>query len=474
MTKSTNQRCNAFQSLVGIFLQATVTPEAVREFLAAIGISISTSAINNAVTNLAKNSEIKMKQQGKTLHTLFAYDNLDIDLKQSVPTIEGAQDTLVHLTTGTMLPLHPAVSAADLDCSKHLWSTYNQGQPFNVPMTKIMKLYERLKDGNGLRPRDRFQQWKIIHDLLHYGPESLRKYISKLGNPETYEAIPMNKTEQIPNRTMDIAPSTPAQNAQAIDAILAQAGISDGGQPGTTPIGNTVTLISGDLLTGERIRSLLNSRSVEETPWQRMQFVVYVMGLFHLKMACADAIWRIFINTKGAKDDETCLLELYRQIRPRETGKMSGKPCFRRVHEAVEHIGIVSRLDCLRVAVAEKDPACTSLEAFAEKEPTWEEVVELAERVRQTNVAPADMESNMRQAADGTRDTQHENGLIQQQYFLLYEELTYAMNHGDIGRVEACFLPWMSIFAGCGKHKYAAELRRYLEDVHFRFPEGLK
>jgi hypothetical protein len=35
---------------------------------------------------------------------------------------------------------------------------------------------------------------------------------------------------------------------------------------------------------------LLESRSVERTPWWWFQFIVYVMGLFHLKMACADAI----------------------------------------------------------------------------------------------------------------------------------------------------------------------------------------
>jgi hypothetical protein len=51
----------------------------------------------------------------------YAYDNLDIDLKHSVPTIEKGQETLIHLTTGTMLPLHdvpPTLSTARKRCGR--------------------------------------------------------------------------------------------------------------------------------------------------------------------------------------------------------------------------------------------------------------------------------------------------------------------------------------------------------------------
>ncbi|KAI0342885.1 hypothetical protein BDW22DRAFT_1306439, partial [Trametopsis cervina] len=71
------------------------------------------------------------------------------------------------------------------------------------------------------------------------------------------------------------------------------------------------------------------------------------------------------------------------------------------------------------------------------------------------------------------RDQQYENTLILQEYSLLYEELVYAMNHSNIGRVEACFLPWICLFKATGKHKYAKHLMKYLTKVHFEFPEGL-
>jgi hypothetical protein len=87
-------------------------------------------------------------------------------------------------------------------------------------------------------------------------------------------------------------------------------------------------------------------------------------------------------------------------------------------------------------------------------------------------VAGADI-SELRQCTKDQRDEVHENSLIKQQYFLLYEEMSHALNAGDIGRVETLFLPWMFIFQGCGKHKYVAEMKRYLENIHFKYPKTL-
>lgn len=55
-------------------------------------------------------------------------------------------------------------------------------------------------------------------------------------------------------------------------------------QVGVTDIGDRVILVHGDLLTGEQNQSLQETWSEEATPWHQFQFMVYVMGLFHLKM----------------------------------------------------------------------------------------------------------------------------------------------------------------------------------------------
>ncbi|KAJ3764510.1 hypothetical protein FB446DRAFT_796103 [Lentinula raphanica] len=84
------------------------------------------------------------------------------------------------------------------------------------------------------------------------------------------------------------------------------------------------------------------------------------------------------------------------------------------------------------------------------------------------------MVADLRDQGAEERDHVFENMLIRQQIFLLYEEISYAMDAGDIGRVEMCFMPWIWIFQATGKHRYATFMRKYLRDVHTRYPEGLK
>ena len=296
--QSSNQRCNALQSTFGIFLHASNTPETVRQLLSQIGVSISPTTINKAVSHLSKEAEVEIQRLGRTQLASYAYDNLDLDLKHSVPTVEKPHDTLIHLTTGTMLPLYHGVSLQDLDCSDILWkSSVNnpharrQGLPL-VETKHLLMLHPEAPHPSNLPCRERFNAWKFLHDLIYFGPDYFHKFCNTLGDPEEIECIPVVKTSQVPNRTLDISPNAPAQNAEAINSLLRQAGVGDPAEDTRVEtIGNHAILISGDLLTGECIRSLLDSRSEESTPWRRMQFIVYVMGLFHLKMACADAIW---------------------------------------------------------------------------------------------------------------------------------------------------------------------------------------
>jgi len=129
------------------------------------------------------------------------------------------------------------------------------------------------------------------------------------------------------------------------------------------------------------------------------------------------------------------------------------------------------RLDELGSVASKIDPSYTSLDEFAKSEPTWESIQMMAQHIIYDSETEID---ELRVKEDRERDKQRENILLMHKYFLLYEEISYAMNHGDIGRVEDCFTSWIWIFLGCGKLKYAAEMRRYLENVHFRFPVGLR
>ena len=130
-------------------------------------------------------------------------------------------------------------------------------------------------------------------------------------------------------QAMDIKPSTPTENADVLEHIFQQSGIGDPNEHHmATSLGDHVALVCGDLLTVQHIRSLKKSHSVEATSWCHLQFVVPVISLFHLKMACADALWRIFIFPKQGRQKANSLMSHVGQIRPRETNKIEIKPEF--------------------------------------------------------------------------------------------------------------------------------------------------
>ncbi|XP_006457382.1 hypothetical protein AGABI2DRAFT_79752 [Agaricus bisporus var. bisporus H97] len=412
MMQNTNRKCNALQSLVGLFLQACGAPEAVVRLLSHLGVSIAPSTINNAIKSLSIRSEDQIRTTAATFTTAYAYDNLDINLKHHMPTLENSHESsIVHLTSSAMFPLNHGVHLSDLECSDRL------------------------------------------HEIF------------------------------FPMGAIPIGPSTPAQNAQVLENIFNQANIGDTndvlqseqnselGMPKT--IGNTAIIIFGDLLTGQHIRSLMQQRAEERSPFRRFQFMVYVIGLFHFKMACTDALWKQFIAPAKAKKGPNTLLSFISCLRKNDAKRLKAKADFRSMHEVVQHCGIVGRLDLWRIMIKKSTKgSCQTVEEWATKEPTWDEIYHLSRELAAEHVAPPDMDELRNQRTEN-RDPIKENMMLMHRQFLLYEETTYAMNIGDIGHLEATFLSWIHIFTGCGKHKYAAELKRYIENIHFRYPKGL-
>ncbi|KAG2351077.1 hypothetical protein BDR07DRAFT_1456106 [Suillus spraguei] len=176
-------------------------------------------------------------------------------------------------------------------------------------------------------------------------------------------------------------------------------------------------LFHGDLGTGECLQAALQQHAIESTPWNCLQHVIFIPGLFHLKMANVGI------------------------LRPKETGIYGLKPGFCRMHQLITYSGICRCLDCWRVEVKKSVP---SHEYVADHR---------LRRMRSKDVTQ--------------HDGEYENALLLNKYMLLYEELSYAMNIGDIGRVEMCIIAWILIFKATGKHKYATHMSDFLSNVHF-------
>lgn len=443
------------------------------------GLSVSTDAINEIINSLSENAHAALQKLAKTLLLAFAYDNFDLTLDVGTPTVENFGRMMVHLTSGTGIPLLPWVLPEHLEFADYIWerSMNNRKRTVSLPeldFESLLALRDTEIDEDGLSSSQAFQAYQFLHDLLFHGPSYFHQFRSLLKEPKVKDQIPIVKTQQIPARAMNINMSTTVGNVDALENLQKQAGIGDPAeQPGVVDRNKYILPVHGDLGAGERILSAQRSRAIEATPWRRFQYPIFIMGLFHLKMACVDALWRIFLQPGKARHDDTSLMQDVGVLRPKETGKIGSKPKFRQLHEVVQMSGIASRVDCWRLAAYKRDADHTSLDKFAKSRPSWNVLVAMSKSLALDYVACDDFRDR-RSKPDLQRDKQLENTLLRNQYFLLYEEITHAMNSGDIGRVESCFIPWIFIFRSCGKNKYASHMTQCLLELHYVYPEPLR
>ncbi|KAI0685844.1 hypothetical protein BC835DRAFT_1408708 [Cytidiella melzeri] len=427
-----NQKSNWLQSMCGIFLHAMHAPQKLVDSLAHMGISIAQLTIYRSLDSLGKHILADAQKVAATLIVVYAHDNLDIEFKPSVPTIERAGETSKHFTTSMVFPLLHGTTADDLRCSQYLW----ERSQLNIHAPRYL-----------IPPKP--------------------TWLDLMREPESVEKIPLAKTPILPLRATMDNNSQVAGNISALTHILSQVGVGD---PRVVhadiDISEHVVLFYGDLGTGEKIEASLERRSIEGTPWLCLQFVVF--------MACVDALWKIFIQPGTARTDSTCLMKDVSILRPRETGTVASKPGFRRMHQIIQHAGICRRLDCWRVEAQRRDPSHTSLQLFAASKPSLDYLKAVANHLAMNCVDRKEKLHNLRSQASSVRDRQYENNLLLHEYFCLYEEITFAMNHGDIGCVESCFIPWIWIFKATGKHKYVKHRVKYLSNVPFLYPPGLK
>jgi hypothetical protein len=235
--------------------------------------------------------------------------------------------------------LEHSVQQEDLMCSEDLWekSSLNPLQD-SVQLDRTCKDLLNLHSEpacplSGLMGHQRYHSWKFRAHLYEHGSHYFRKFKASLGLPELVEQIPIMKMGYAPARSMDVNESTHAGNISAITNLLHQGGVGDPSVltekekktwwlKKTASLLKHVVLFFGDLATFEHVMAILQRWSMEGTPWHRFQFVIFVMGVFHLKMAAADAIWRILIEPKTACEDATSLIAFVALHRPWETGEI--------------------------------------------------------------------------------------------------------------------------------------------------------
>ena len=144
------------------------------------------------------------------------------------------------------------------------------------------------------------------------------------------------------------------------------------------------------------------------------------------------------------------------------------------MHDVVHHELCAAILECWQTEASSSQSAAASLKQFAESKPDWDMIVKLLKDITRKYVATTQGLLTSYGNPEAERDQQFENQILRNWDYLLYIDLCHVINNGDIGRVEASFLPWIYMFCGTGKHKYTSQLVRFVTNLRNVYPPDLR
>ncbi|KZV86385.1 hypothetical protein EXIGLDRAFT_622052, partial [Exidia glandulosa HHB12029] len=249
-----------------------------------------------------------------------------------------------------------------------------------------------------------------------------------------------------------------------------------------------VTLVHGDLGGSERVLSAQLFRSCDITSTAQLKSVVDVPGLFHALMASEDAIFRLHVLPKDARDDvapdskQSNIFTYIRQLLPKDYNKFASSspgPTFRRAHDTFTHIFWALILECWELEAAEWSAGCTTLEQFASAlddlpdAVAWRVIEELSIKIASKYVAGPDFHKE-RSRPLAERDQNQENMKLYLAHMFVHTDLNYSIKIQDVGRVVQAMCVLIFIYAAAKKHKYTAHMLRVLVNLAYNFPPLLK
>lgn len=461
--QSSNQRCNALQSTVGIFLQLVNAPERIINLGAHSGWTMSSKTNDRGLRALEKEFLALIKAHWKKRPNEFqwVYDNIEWPEESSTPTLDNP-NRFISATAATFLPLQHGVTRANLACWAELWERSINNLKADQTKIYFPKLDHLIMQHNEFRKR---VAWHIRSLLIEYcegldTPEFRRR----LGLPLASQIqIPVTKTRQYPAWLMSHKQSTVEGTIDVLDGLMAQVG----GKP--EDVAEHVILVNGDLGSIERAQSAQFTRRLETTPETNFSAHVFIPGFFHLKMAAVDALFRTYIKPEKSRAGPSTPYQHAGILRPKESTKFQSNPTFRQMHDLVHHDIAARLIDCLEIVVR-REYQCISLDVFIKSELTWEIFERLSEAIVEWMLPRP---RTLSETSD-PEDVVFRNSQLWFRDAFLYIELSHALNYGDIGRAEQVLLPWTELFAAAGKHKYSAQLLRFLLTLQHNHPPPLQ
>ncbi|KAF8327241.1 uncharacterized protein EI90DRAFT_2928892 [Cantharellus anzutake] len=207
-------------------------------------------------------------------------------------------------------------------------------------------------------------------------------------------------------------------------------------------------LVHGDLGSLEKIETILQSRCIEEDVLERMHYLLPIPGLFHVRMACVDAINRIHTMGHNLRNDPNGLYKKLAHLFPNDVAKLNKSiPPFRMMNDGIMFITKTTILDAWTENVG------GDLRNYVESKPDWEDIERRAKTIVSAYFETDTISSDQRRNKEC--DERWMNQVLFNCDTMYYRILVHAVNYGMVDIIVDVLSFWVPVFQACGKHKYA-------------------
>ncbi|CAO3568652.1 unnamed protein product [Mortierella alpina] len=492
----TSQKCNAFQTVMGVFLYCTGCPTRVLDVLSSLGLSVSDDQVKKALSNMTEDAMNQVRKAILCNDWFVVYDNINIAMKHQHQRIDKL-DTFDNGTAATVVLFHTEDDREDdreevehdekvgLDeASEHderdLEDNLN-GDP--GPCDRSGTSGQNSADSEaGDEGDDESGKSDYVHErhpsrpvIVVHRPDRLsvpgasiffpnatdrtlfrnvcrHHFSSAIARTPAYvvpivevDLLPIRKSTTFPLRTMKIDESTIAGNLSVLDTIM----LVGLGLTKTWFASHPNIIVAGDQMTVARLLSLRIHRAIDPDPYGSLSWVSPIPQLFHLRMTLCGTIFRTHYgddNTRGTLATIISLLRRKQLTKDNMNFKVADE-LLRLVFEA------------LSLVLAD---FLTSNTDAADKV----DVPRVADLIIDTltNLGPL-TESSTPMLRGRPCTTADINALLLLRDIAVYIELGSAIKAGDIGRIRS-LLPTITLMMhGGGNTNYARELLRLLHGV---------
>ncbi|ORZ26785.1 hypothetical protein BCR41DRAFT_318866 [Lobosporangium transversale] len=427
LVKLCSQKSSYLQMMMGLHLHASGCPKRVINLLAVSGLSVSHMTICTALRSLTRNSLQEVRSQVRKRPWYLLYDNIDM-ASRKYDQRSNNLDSFDNGTTATIV----------------LGEDIGPDQDQDVLLISICTLIPRQ-----LHSRD-VTRFHLVDVLQRH----FTTYGCSMDAP-SIEPLEVKETKTYPLPALKIDQSTISGNIEILETIM-----GDTLQlPEEWFTDYTKVIVAGDQLTISRIASLQELRREDRTSFDRMQWAIPVIQLFHLQIVLCGTILRTHYGSFSSPGSLGFIISMLGRKRlGRDTSN------FHVADELIRHTfdAMVRRLWEVEFGLNISDMQAYEcrLENYGKSDNILGKVCEGVDAVIQKWLR------NAHQIAEESGSA-NANAALFIRDALVYIELGAAIKAGDIGRIQDVLGTITVMFQAGGMKNYAGELLRLTYGIHY-------